>query len=296
MMSLEFAYYPGCAAQQLQKEADSSAQAVAQALGIVLHPMPQASCCGAVSLRETKPAFALAVAARILSEAEAAGRHLVTICNTCLQSLSYANHRFKNEPELLEKINRLIVQAGVRPYKATIQVQHLLWVITDQVDPDLLRSKIKRPLKGLRVAPFYGCHNLRPEEIFDSQAGEKADHLDRLIQLLGGTPVAYDGHDKCCGFHVMLSDATEMRAMVAKNCLSAKGAGAEVMITPCTLCDMSMGSYQKAAEAVSGQKINLPEMNFAQLLGIAMNISSDTLGIQRLHVCPYDALASRGVI
>ncbi len=295
-MSLEFAYFPGCAAKQVQKEADWAAQAVARELNITLHPMPQATCCGAVSLRESKPAFSLAVAARILSEAEAQGRHLATICNTCLQTLSYANYRFKAEPELLDQLNHLLVQAGVRPYKATIQVYHLLWVIADQVDPSVLKQKIKRPLNGLRVAPFYGCHNLRPESIFESKAGEKADHLDRLITLLGGIPVAYDGHDKCCGFHVMLSDATEMRTMVAKNCLSAKGAGAELLITPCTLCDMAMGAYQKAAENVSGREINLPEMNFAQLLGLAMGISSETLGIQRLHVDPRAVLAARGVM
>ena len=295
-MSLEFAYYPGCAAKQVQKEADWAARAVARELNIVLHPTPQATCCGAVSLRETKPAFSLAVAARILSEAEALGCDLVTICNTCLKTLSYANHRFKTEPDILEKINHVIIQAGVRPYKASIRTRHLLWVITDQIDPEVLKTHIKRPLKGLRVAPFYGCHNLRPEEIFDGQAGEKADHLDRLIRLMGGVPVAYDGHDKCCGFHIMLSDATEMRTMVAKHSLNAKDAGAEVLITPCPLCDMSMGSYQKAAEKVSGKVINLPEMNFAQLLGMAMNISTDELGIKRLYVDPYSAMAARGVV
>lgn len=295
-MSLEFAYYPGCAAKQVQKEADWAAQAVARELDIVLHPMPRSTCCGAVSLRETKPAFSLAVAARILSEAEAMGRDLATICNTCLQTLTHANHRFRTEPEILAKINHVIIQAGVRPYEASIRVHHLLWVITDQVDQALLRSKIKRPLNGMRVAPFYGCHNLRPEEIFDSKAGESADHLDRLITLLGGEPVAYDGHDKCCGFHVMLSDKTEMRTMVAKNCLNAKGAGAEMMITPCTLCDMAMGAYQAPAEKTVGKFIDLPEMNFAQLLGLAMDIPSGDLGIGRLHVDPAACLSARGVM
>ena len=295
-MSLEFAYYPGCAAKQVQKEADWAAHAVARELNITLHPMPQATCCGAVSLRETNPAFSLAVSARILSEAEALGRDLVTICNTCLKTLSYANYRFRNEPDLLDKINRVIIQAGVRPYKASIRTHHLLWVITDQIDPESLKRHIKRPLNGLRVAPFYGCHNLRPEAIFDGLAGESADHLDRLINLMGGVPVVYDGHDKCCGFHIMLSDAHEMRSMVAKNSLNAKDAGAEVLITPCPLCDMSMGSYQKAAEKVSGKAIGLPEMNFAQLLGLAMNISTEELGIKRLFVDPYPAMAARGIV
>jgi succinate dehydrogenase / fumarate reductase cytochrome b subunit len=84
-MSLEFAFYPGCAGKQIQQEAETAAQAVARELGITLHAMPRATCCGAVSLRETKPAFSLAVAARILTEAEAKGHDLCTICNTCLQ-------------------------------------------------------------------------------------------------------------------------------------------------------------------------------------------------------------------
>ncbi|MBF0285455.1 MAG: CoB--CoM heterodisulfide reductase iron-sulfur subunit B family protein [Magnetococcales bacterium] len=295
-MSLEFAYYPGCAAKQVQKEADWAARAVCAELGIGLHDMPKSTCCGAVSLRETKPAFALAVAARILSEAEAMGKNLCTICNTCLQSLSYANYRLRHEPEILEKINAVLKESGVRPYQASINVYHLLWVLTDQVDPKVLRSKVKKPLNGLRVAPFYGCHNLRPEAIYDSKAGEKADHLDRLITLLGGEPVAYDGHDKCCGFHVMLSDKIEMRSMVAKNCLSAKGAGAEVMISPCTLCDMSMGAYQGIAESSLGVSINLPEMNFAQLVGAAMGIDEGKLGMGRLHVSPRPVLSARGVV
>ncbi|MBF0177053.1 MAG: CoB--CoM heterodisulfide reductase iron-sulfur subunit B family protein [Magnetococcales bacterium] len=295
-MSLEFAFYPGCAGKQVQKEADWSARAVCSELGIKLHDMPSATCCGAVSLREAKPAFSLAVAARILSEAEAMGRDLATICNTCLQTLSHAHYRFRTEPEILEKINGVNSQAGIRPYGGTNKVRHLLWVITDMVDQGTLKSKIKKPLNGLRVAPFYGCHSLRPVEIFADKAGEKPDHLDRLITLLGGMPVAYEGANRCCGFHVMLSDPTEMRQMVAKNCLSAKNAGADLMITPCTLCDMSMGAYQGIAEKTIGQTINLPEMNFAQLLGAALGIHESKLGIDRLHVDPKPALAARGVL
>ncbi|MBF0342297.1 MAG: CoB--CoM heterodisulfide reductase iron-sulfur subunit B family protein [Magnetococcales bacterium] len=293
-MSLEFAYYPGCAAKQIQREADQAARAVCQELGIGLLAMPKASCCGAVSLRETKPAFALAVSARILSEAEAMGKDLVTICNTCLQTISQANHRLRNEPELLEKINAVLVESGVRPYGGSIQVRHLLWVVTDLLDPRMVRSKITRPLKGLRVAGFYGCHSLRPEEIF-TETKQEGEHLERLIELMGGVPVNYVGKDRCCGFHVMLSDKKEVHNMAAKNCLSAKDAGAQVMITPCTLCDMIMGSVQELAGKTVQRTINLPEMNFAQLLGLSMGISNERLGISRLHIDPSPALASVGL-
>jgi succinate dehydrogenase / fumarate reductase, cytochrome b subunit len=294
-MSLEFAYYPGCAAKQVQKEAASSAEAVAEILGISLKPMTRATCCGAVSLRESKPAFSLAVAARILSEAEQMGHDLCTICNTCLQTLSHANHRFKHDAELLESINAVLTKAGVRPYGASIKVHHLLWVVTEQVDPELLKSKIVKPLKGMNVAPFYGCHSQRPEEIFEARKGENVDQLDQLIRAIGGNSVQYDGKDKCCGFHVMLSDKKEMRTMVGQNCLDAKDSGAEMMISPCTLCDMAMGAYQGPAESVVGKSIDLPEMNFAQLLGIALGVDDGTLGMARLHIDPGPALKKRNV-
>ncbi|MBF0195380.1 MAG: CoB--CoM heterodisulfide reductase iron-sulfur subunit B family protein [Magnetococcales bacterium] len=294
-MSLEFAYYPGCAAKQVQKEAASSAEAVAKILGITLKPMPRATCCGAVSLRESKPAFSLAVAARILTEAEAMGHDLCTICNTCLQTLNYANYRFKHEPEILEQINGVLKKAGVRPYEATIKVHHLLWVVTEQVDPQVLQSKVKKPLNGMNVAPFYGCHSQRPGEIFEARKGENVDQLDQLIRAIGGNSVQYDGKDKCCGFHVMLSDKNEMRTMVGQNCLDAKDSGAEMMISPCTLCDMAMGAYQGPAEKVMGKSIDLPEMNFAQLLGIALGVDDATLGMARLHVDPVPALKKRNI-
>ncbi|MBF0186469.1 MAG: CoB--CoM heterodisulfide reductase iron-sulfur subunit B family protein [Magnetococcales bacterium] len=295
-MPMEFAYYPGCAAKQVQKEADWSARSVCEALGITLHEMPRSTCCGAVSLRETKPAFSLAVAARILSEAEEKGCDLVTVCNTCLQTLTHANYRFRTEPDILASINKVLEESGVRPYQASIKVYHLLWVITDQVDPKVLQSRIVKPLNGLQVAPFYGCHNIRPAEIFDAKAGEEADHLDRLIELLGGKPVAYDGHDKCCGFHFMLSDKQETHEMAGKNCLNAREAGADVMISPCTLCDMIMGANQGPIEATIGKKIELPELNFAQLLGLAMGIDEKDLGIKRLHVDPRPVLQAHDIL
>ncbi|ABK42954.1 succinate dehydrogenase subunit C [Magnetococcus marinus MC-1] len=295
-MTMNFAYYIGCAAQQTQKEADWAAEAVCEELGIKLHRMKKATCCGAVSLRETKPAFALAVAARIFVEAEEMGMDIATICNTCLQTLSQANHRLKNDDELLDSINEVLKKSGVAPYKGTVKIKHLAWVMVDDVEADVLKSKIKKPLNGLRVAPFYGCHSLRPAEIFEAEAGEKAKHLETLIELMGGNPVRFDGRDKCCGFHVMLSDAKEMRQMVFNNTTSAKEAGADVMITPCTLCDMAMGSYQGIAEKSVGKKVGLPEMNFAQLLGCAMGLDEKRLGLNRLHVSPRPQLVARGVL
>ncbi|MDD9912923.1 MAG: CoB--CoM heterodisulfide reductase iron-sulfur subunit B family protein [Alphaproteobacteria bacterium] len=283
--NLNYAYYPGCAAKQIQKEADWSARAIADKLDIKLHDMPAATCCGAGKMQEHDLAAALAVNARIFSQAEEMGMDIVTICNTCLQTFAFANERLKNEPELLEKINNVLIKAGVRPYEGTIDVKHLVWVLVDDIGVEKVKKHVSTPLNGMKVAPFYGCHSLRPNEIFNGRGGTIAGpaYLDKLIAAIGGEEVDYFGKDKCCGFHTMLENEKDFLHMSGGHAQEAKQAGADVMVSPCTLCDMAIGAYQSRAEKVMGEKIGLPEMNITQLIGAAMGIDSKTLGLNRLH-------------
>lgn len=292
---LNYAYYPGCAAKQIQKEADWSARAISEKLGIKLHDMPKATCCGAGNLQEHDPAAALAVNARIFSQAEEMGMDIVTICNTCLQTFAYANQRLVNEPDLREKINAVLKKAGVRPYEGTVDVKHLLWVLVDDVGLTKVKKHINNPLKGLKVAPFYGCHAMRPAEVFEGRGGQKPKYLDAVIEAIGGEAVDYYGKDKCCGFHYMLVNENEFLNMSGGHALQAKQEGAEVMISPCTLCDMAVGAYQSRSEAVMGKSIGLPEMNFTQLVGAAMGMDEKTLGFHRLHQDPTKAMRGHGM-
>jgi len=293
--NLNFAYYPGCAAKQIQKEADWSARMVAERLGIKLHDMPAASCCGAGNLQEHDPAAALAVNARIFSQAEEMGMDICTICNTCLQTFTYANERLKREPDLRAKINDILVKAGVRPYEGTIDVKHFIWVMVDDVGLEKVKKHIKEPINGLKVAPFYGCHSMRPREIFNGRGGQAPRYLDDIITAIGGESVNYSGKDKCCGFHYMLVNENDFLKMSGGHSLAAKDAGAEVMVSPCTLCDMALGAYQARAEKKLGKSIELPEMSIQQLVGAAMGMGYKELGMHRLHQDPRAVLKARGV-
>lgn len=292
---LNYAYYPGCAAKQVQKEADWSARAVAKELGISLHDMPKATCCGAGNLQEHDLAAALAVNARIFSEAEEMGMDIVTICNTCLQTFSFANERLKNEPELRAKINDILIKAGVRPYNGTIDVKHLIWVMVDDVGVKKVQAAVKNPLHGLKVAPFYGCHAMRPNEVFKGRGGEAPKYLDEIIEAIGGESVDYKGKDKCCGFHTMLVKQGEFLKMAGGHALEARRAGAEIMVSPCTLCDMSLGAFQARSEKAMGMQIDLPEMNIAQIVGTAFGFDAKTIGLYRLHQDPRAIMRERGM-
>ncbi len=292
-----YAYYPGCAAKQIQKEADWSARAVADKLDIQLHDMPGATCCGAGNLQEHDLAAALCVNARIFSQAEEMGMDIVTICNTCLQTFTFANQRLKNEPELRDKINDVLKKAGVRPYEGTIDVKHFIWVVIDDIPREDVKKHIVSPLGGLNVAPFYGCHVLRPEAIMEERGGtvRGPQYMEQIIDILGGASVDYNGKDKCCGFHTMLVNEKEFLHMSGGHSVEAKEKGADVMVSPCTLCDMAIGAYQARSEKIMKRKIGLPEMNITQLMGVAMGLDSKTLGLQRLHQDPLPAFKKHGV-
>ncbi len=292
---LNYAYYPGCAAKQIQKEADWSAREISQKMGIKLHDMHDATCCGAGNLQEHDLAAALAINARIFSQAEEMGMDIVTICNTCLQTFTFANERLKNEPELREDINNILKQAGVRPYEGTIDVKHLVWVMVDDLGVDKIKQHVTNPLNGLKVAPFYGCHSMRPYEVFNGRGGEVPPYLDTIIGALGGESVNYHGKDKCCGFHYMLLNEKEFLNMSGGHSLEAKQQGAEVMVSPCTLCDMALGAYQSRSEKAIGQKIGLPEMSISQLVGAAFGIDKKSLGFNRLHQDPRPAFRKHNI-
>lgn len=294
---LSYAYYPGCAAKQIQKEADWSTRAIADALNIHLADMPGATCCGAGNLQEHDPAAALAINARIFSQAEEMGMDIVTICNTCLQTFTFANQRLKNEPQLLADINKVLVKAGVRPYNGTIDIKHFMWVLVDDIGLDALKPHLKNKLNGLKVAPFYGCHGSRPTAIFEGRGGtiKGPEYLETLLAAMGAESVDYYGKDKCCGFHYMLVNESEFLHMAGGHSLQAKNAGAELMVSPCTLCDFALGAYQSRSEKAMGQRIGLPEMNIAQLIGAAMGLDAKTLGMSRLHADPTPVFKARKI-
>lgn len=289
-----FAYYPGCAAKQVQKEADWSARAICKELGIELHEMHDATCCGAGNLQETDPAAALAINARIFSQAEEMGMDIVTICNTCLQTFRYAYTRLQDD-DIREKINTVLKKAGVKPFENKMEPKHLTWVLVEEFGAENLKKFIKNPLNGLKVAPFYGCHSLRPSTIFDHRGGERPGYLDVLIEAAGGEVLNYNGKDKCCGFHYMLPKEEYFLNMAGGHTLEAKTKGADIMTSPCTLCDMALGAYQGLSEKKMGTKIDLPEMSIQQLIGVSMGISGKELGLHKLHQNPEKTFKEHNV-
>lgn len=286
-MSLKYALYPGCAAKGATPELYQSTLAIIGRLDIQVVELQAASCCGAGVISEADPDIALALNARTFAQAEQLGLDVMTICGTCQGVMAAANKRLK-DPAIRERINRMLEKEGIA-YRGMVQVKHLLWIVVREVGLHRLRDQIRVPLSDFRIAPFYGCYILRPSWDLGFDDPENPTSLEKVIQAVGGEPVAYAGRTKCCGFPIILEKETIAVAMAGQNMKEAKDEGADFMVTPCPLCHMSLDIYQDRAGQAVNTLLNLPILHLPQLLGLAMGIPAKDLGVSR-HLVPVDSI------
>jgi len=280
MGTLKYAYYPGCASQEMTREANDTTRLVAAALGIELVDMPKANCCGAGLMYDYDYDLAITLNARIFAEAESMGLDIMTICSTCLMVMRTANRDLRRDASLLARTNEALAKAGLR-YSGKAEIKQLLWVLAQDYGLGNLRRRVIKPLNWLRVAPFYGCHTLRPSDALGMDDPENPRSLEDVIQALGAEVVNYRDKTRCCGFQVDLVAEDMAVEMTGKRLLGAKGRGAHCMVTPCPFCHINLDNYQGLAEKKINKTIGLPVFHLPQLVGMALGLGPDQMGLDR---------------
>ena len=284
-MQDRYAYYPGCLASLSQKELDSSTRAVCAKLGVELVELESMTCCGAGDIHEATPDYYLHLNARILGQAEALGiPTILTICNVCTLNLRQANKKLQQDADELARVNQNLAQVGAATYSGGVDVRHLLWEVSEGDGYERFKEIAVRSLEGLKVAPFYGCQILRPSKLLGFEADpDRPQSLERLIEACGAEAIDYEAKIKCCGFPIVLAREDVALGMAVQPLAQARDAGADVIVTPCPLCHLSLDAWQQKAEKKAGRELNVPILHLAQLLGAAAGITEDELKFKR-HV------------
>jgi succinate dehydrogenase / fumarate reductase, cytochrome b subunit len=291
---VKLAYYPGCVAQESGKELDQATRWVCAKLGIELVEFPNFSCCGSAFIDEANPVLNTALNARNLAIAEKAGLEILTICSTCQGMLTLANVRMK-DPTVQDKVDGALQQVGIR-YQGTTKVTHLLEILVDRIGADALKAKVRRPLTGLKVGAFYGCHLLRPQATLGTESAEEPHSFEDLLTALGAEPVMYRGRVMCCGFPVLFVKEGTANRIAATQIDDARAHGAHAMATPCPLCHISLDTFQPRAAKEVGHALDMPVFHLPQLVGLALGASAEELGLPRHLVATDAALARIGTV
>jgi len=278
------AYYKGCLASLSAKELDTSTRALAPKVGLELAELETVTCCGAGDIHEADPDFYLHLNARILAYAEATGADtLMTVCNVCTLNLRQANVMLSNDDELRGRVNENLQSVGIPPYSGKIDVRHMLWEIAEGPGYELLKQAAHKGLKGLRVAPFYGCQILRPSKLLGFEDPDRPWSLERIIEACGGEAVDYPAKIKCCGFPIIQAREETALGELIQPIEQASEAGADAIVTPCPLCHLSLDAWQSKLKETTGKDFRMPILHLAQLVGVAAGLEEDELKFKR-HV------------
>jgi heterodisulfide reductase subunit B len=234
-------------------------------------------------------AMALIAPTRVLYQAQQAGERVATLCAICFHVLRRSQALLARDPAMLERINWFTEQ----PYQG-VQVVHLLEILRDEVGWKELAERVVRPLAGLRVAPYYGCLLLRPDEEIGLDDSENPRILHDLVEALGAEAVDFAYAVECCGSYLTVKDPQVSETLSQEIVASARGQGADVLTTACPLCQFNLDYPQR--EAVTGVRDSaIPVLYFTQLMAVALGLPEETWGIEHHHVSPRHALAQREV-
>ena len=278
---MKYTYYPGCSVSATANIYQDSIDAIAPALGLELEELEDWNCCGATAYMSVKELMSFAISARNLALAEQHHRDVVTPCSACYTVLNKTNRYFREYPDLRSKIGQAL-EAGGLSYSGNVRVRHLLDVVCSDVGCEKIRSLVVKKLTGLKVAPYYGCQIVRPETDFDDP--DDPVKMNHLIEMLGAENVDYRMKTACCGASLM-GTQEELAMRLCKNLLlDAERKGAHCLVTTCPLCQMNLDVYQGKVNKLFKTKFNLPVLYFTQLIGIALGMPPEKLGLGRLAV------------
>jgi succinate dehydrogenase / fumarate reductase cytochrome b subunit len=209
----------------------------------------------------------------------------MTICNVCTLNLRQANFMLQNDEPLLARVSDNLERVGAPRYAGGVEVKHFLWLIAQGDGYEQLKEVAHKGLKGLKVAPFYGCQILRPSKLMGFEDPDRPWSLEAIIEACGGEAIDYPAKIKCCGFPIIQArEETALNELIQPIEQSLE-AGADVMVTPCPLCHLSLDAWQQKLEAATGRRYQMPILHLSQLIGVAAGVEESELRFRR-HVVP----------
>ena len=222
------------------------------------------------------------VAARETSE------RLAVACTTCYNVLRRTNHSLVADDDRREKLN-FFIEAE---YNGDLQIFDVLQLLRDEIGFEKIARMVKKPLSGLKAAAYYGCMVLRPPAEVAYDDPENPSTLDDLLVALGAQTVDYPHKAECCGSYLAVVSAEAASEMTHTILSSAHNNGARLIVTNCPLCQFNLDVYQSKVRREYDLE-PIPILYFSQILGLALGIPADELGIDRCVVSARSVLERR---
>ncbi len=259
---MKLSYFPGCTLKNKAKDLDEYARRSAEALGVTLEEIEDWQCCGGVFTSARDEVATKLPSVRALDAAKTKGQALVTVCSACHNVIKQTNYQTANDKEFAAKVEAYME----KPYTGDTEVYHYLEMLRDLVGFDKLKEKVVNPLKGKKIAAYYGCLLLRPGKVMRMDDPENPQIMEDFIRAIGAEPVIFANRNECCGGYIAMESPALAEKKSRNVTENAKTQGAEMIITACPLCKYNL--VKNGAD--------IPVVYFTELLAEALGIKEDT--------------------
>ncbi len=273
---MNYLYYPGCSLGGTAVEYNISTISLMEKLNAQLVEIEDWTCCGATAAQSVNHLLSFALPARNLALAEKMNQELDILvpCSACYLNLKKTQIALGTDKKLKARINEILAREDFSA-AGSLNVRHILDVLSRDVDVEDIRAAVVNKMDGLTIAPYYGCQCLRPFTVFDDPESPKS--MDPFIQATGAQSLDWDMGGQCCGASNASTKPAVGQALVGRIIEAAEGADA--IVTVCPMCQMNLENFQKNRGRNAHFSVEIPILYLPQFLGLAMGMSSETLGL-----------------
>ncbi len=277
MAKYEYSFYPGCSSQKGASSSNylTSVETMCEELDIQLNHIPDWNCCSAsigYAGGGELPRLTLSARNIALSEEHNPGQEIVATCAACWLATREASERLGEGDELMAEANTALAEAGLK-LKNDTPIKHMAEVLVEEVGYDEIASKVKKPLEGIKIAGYVGCQTNRPFGIH-GESYENPKYLDKLVETLGADSIPdYEKKVQCCGGALAFSEPDKSQEMIKGILEAAYDNGADMVVTPCPVCQMNVEVYQGQINAKYGTKFKMPVVYYSTLMSVAFGRS-----------------------
>ena len=279
---MDIAYYPGCTLKASSSLYDVQSRRIFKELGINLEEIEDWSCCGATSAGKIDDFLAVAMPARNLGIAEAAGfSEMVIPCSACYSRILVAQKRLEDSPALKEEINGELT----KKIQGKIKVSSILEVILTKVASGELAEKATKKLSGIKAACYYGCLQTRfPLDVPVPDDAENPQGMETILKVLGAEALDWSYKTDCCGASASLNDQETALNLMSRIMKDAVTRGANCFVATCPFCQLNMDAYQDKFCKKHDIQERLPVYFITEMIGLAMGLDPEELQIDRHFV------------
>ena len=283
MAKKAYAFYPGCSSQLRASAANYlvSTDSMCKSLDIRMTTIPDWNCCGAsISYAGGSELSRLVMNARnfALSETHLPGQDIVATCAACWLGAREVKHKLEANSQLLADTNEALREAGLN-YNGKAEIRHMVEVLIEDFGYEELGKPVVKPLQGIRFAGYVGCQTNRPFGIA-GESFENPKYLDKLIETVGGEAATqYEQKVTCCGGALAFSEPEKSQKQIKDIVESAYDQGADMIVTPCPLCQANVEVDQSEINKKYGTRLAMPVTYYSRLMTVAYGGTAREAGL-----------------